>query len=175
MAATLKQSLRLSADEDRALRVLYRSFAVTTDNLLRLPAVGRDLVSQFNALTGRDDSIEDVVHYMFTRRKKKQWEKLGRVQSPEEAYEAVKLDAEHWPHIDAIYEELQIASDNFAFDDELATKFAKEFAKRTGKIIPPMVLAAAVIARRKSAGLKTLKPKRDDDDLGFADIDQVAG
>lgn len=171
--ATTKQSLRLSVDEDRALRVLYREFKVTTDNLIRLPSIARELVLQFNALTGRSDSVEDVVHYMFTRRKKAQWEKLGHVKPPEEAYEAVKLDSDHWPHVDAIYEELQIASDNFAFDDEMSKKFSQEFAKRTGKVIPPMVLAAAVISRRKKAGLKTLKPKRDDGDLGFGDIDQV--
>lgn len=171
--ATTKQSLRLNNEEDHALRVLYRSFGVTTDNLIRMPAIAKTLVNQFNALTDRSDSVEDVVHYMFTRRKKKQWEKLGRVPAPAEAYEAVHLDAEHWPHVDAIYEELQIASDNFAFDDELSKKFAAEFAKRTGKIIPPMVLGAAVIARRKSAGLTTLKPKKSGDDLGFADIDEV--
>lgn len=171
--ATTKRSLRLNVEEDRALRVLYREFGVSTDNLTRLPEQANELVDQFNALTGRGDAVEDVLHYMFTRRKKKQWEKLGRVKPPEEAYEAVKLDAEHWPHIDVIYEELQIASDNFAFDEELSKKFAQEFARRTGKVLPPMLLAAAVISRRKAAGLKTLKPKRAGDDLGFGDIDQV--
>lgn len=171
--ATMKRSLRLNVEEDRALRVLYWEFGVSTDNLTRLPSLAQELVDQFNALTGRGDKVEDVIHYMFTRRKKKQWEKLGRVKPPEEAYEAVKLDAEDWPHIDVIYEELQIASDNFAFDEELAGSFAKEFARRSGKVLPPMLLAAAVISRRKSAGLKTLKPKRGDGDLGFSDIDQV--
>ena len=37
-----------------------------------------------------------------------------------------------------------------------------------------MVLAAAMIKRRKAGALATLKPKSKDEDLGFSDIDQVA-
>jgi len=73
-----------------------------------------------------------------------------------------------------IHEELQIASDNFALNPELAEKLQKELARRAGRIVPSMILAAAMISRRKAGGLATLKPKRLDQDLGFADIDQVA-
>ena len=114
-----------------------------------------------------------MLHYMMTRRKKKDWPTIGRGKQPDEVHEAVKLDAEDWPHVDAIYEELQIASDNFAATKKLSKKFAREFAKRTGKVIPPMLLAAAVICRRKSARLATLKPRSTQDDLGFSDIDKL--
>jgi hypothetical protein len=49
----------------------------------------------------------------------------------------------------------------------------KEFAKRTGRIIPHMILAAEMITRRKSGNLATLKPKAGDQDIGFTDIGQV--
>jgi hypothetical protein len=170
----MKQSLRLNAEEKKALEMLYIEVGVTTDNLPRVPYVLKALVDDFNALTDRNDSKEDILHYMMTRRKKKDWPKIGRGKQPDEVHDAVKLNAEDWPHVDAIYEELQIASDNFACDERLSKKFAREFAKRTGKVIPPMLLAAAVICRRKSARLATLKPRSTPDDLGFRDIDKVA-
>jgi hypothetical protein len=37
-----------------------------------------------------------------------------------------------------------------------------------------MILAAAIIHRRKIGALATLKPKPDDGDLGFSDIDKIA-
>ncbi len=139
------------------------------------PAIWKQLVDTFNGLTGRNDSPEDILHYMMTHRKQAQWVKIGRGKQPDEVREAVKLDAEDWPHVDAIYEELQIASDNFACDEELSKNFADEFAKRTGKIIPPMLLAAAVISRRKAARLATLKARSTEEDVNFGDIDEVAG
>ncbi len=36
------------------------------------------------------------------------------------------------------------------------------------------MLASAMIGRRKAGALATLRPKSDDQDLGFTDIDQVA-
>jgi hypothetical protein len=37
-----------------------------------------------------------------------------------------------------------------------------------------MILAAAMINRRKAGVLATLRPKSTDQDLGFNDLDQVA-
>jgi hypothetical protein len=171
--ARMKQSLRLNAEEKKALEMLYVEVGATTDNLPRVPAVLKALVDDFNALTDRNDSKEDVLHYMMTRRKKQEWPKLGHGKQLDEVHNAVKLVAEDWPHVDAIYEELQIASDNFACDEQLSKKFAHEFAKRTGKVVPPMNLAASVICRRKSKRLATLKPRPTQEDLGFSDIDEI--
>lgn len=168
----LKRKLKLSPDQDQCLRALYRQFDVTTDDLPRYPKVLRELVSTFNGLTDRSDAPEDVLHYMMTLRKLGKWEKIGRGRTPNGAF-LEKFDADDWTAIDAIYEELQISSDSFAFDDKLSRKFANEFAKQRGRVVPPMVLAAAVVKRRKDAKLKTLKPKAKDGDLAFADMDAV--
>jgi hypothetical protein len=120
-------------------------------------------------MTDRSDSSEDVLHYMVTRRKDGKWEKLGKGSTPEHTF-FDKFDDDDWKAIDAIYEELQIASDNFAFDEVLSKKFAREFARRRGRVVPALELAAAVVTRRKGAKLKTLKPKPSEDDLGFNDI-----
>lgn len=169
-----RRALQLSADEKEALKMLYVAVGVTTDNLPRVPDILQALADDFNALTDRNDSKEDLLHYMITRRKKKDWPKIGRGKQPEDAGMVLDLDVEDWQHIDAIYEELQIPSDNFAFDEQLATKFAHEVAKRTTKVLPPMLLAAAIVTRRKRARLATLKPRPSDNDLAFRDIDEVA-
>jgi hypothetical protein len=67
-----------------------------------------------------------------------------------------------------------IASDNYALSEQVGRRLQEEFARRAGRIVPTMILAAAMIRRRKAGALATLKPKAGDNDLGFADIDQVA-
>jgi hypothetical protein len=67
---------------------------------------------------------------------------------------------EELKQLDAIHEELQIASDDFALSAEAGKKLQEEFARRTGRVVPPMILAAAMIHRRKIGALATLKPSR---------------
>ncbi len=116
---------------------------------------------------------------MISRRKdnkgsRKGWVKLGRRPSGHATYPHETFSDEELKHLDAIHEELQIASDHFALNADLAKKLQDEFARRAGRIVPSMVLAAKMIARRKAGVLATLRPKSADEDLRFTDIDQVA-
>jgi hypothetical protein len=131
------------------------------------------LVDTWNNLTGRKELSPDVLHYMITRRKMGRWERLGRDAGDGFARPKVDFTDDELKHLDAIHEELQIASDNYALNSELAEKLQKEFARRAGRIVPPMILAAAMINRRKVGALATLKPKSNDGDLGFSDINKV--
>lgn len=174
----LKQSLRLQPEEDKLLRTLYKQFGVTSDRFPQYPEALHEFLETWNNLTGRQDSAADVLHYIFTQRKQGLWVKLGR--KPKSKYTptntiACRFTDDDWKHLDALYEELQIPSDNFALDDELGQKLTDQFAQRTGKIVPTLVLCAAMITRRKGGTLTTLRPKKDDADLGFGDIDEVAG
>jgi hypothetical protein len=171
---TIRQSLRLLPHEDALLRTLYREFNIPTDQYPQRPEDLMRLVDTWNNFTGRKESAPDVLHYMVTRRKKGKWERLGRTTAEVLCRPAVSFTDEELKHLDAIHEELQIASDNFALNSELADTLQKEFARRSGRIVPPTILAAAMIHRRKIGALATLKPKTDDADLGFSDIDQVA-
>jgi len=170
---TTRQSLRLLPHEDELLRTLYRDFDIPTDQYPQRPDDLIRLVESWNSLTGRSESPPDVLHYMITRRKKGKWEKLGRDAGNGFTRPTVALNEDELKHLDAIHEELQIASDNFALNADLAQKLQQEFARRAGRIIPAMILAAAMINRRKAGALATLKPKSDDQDLGFSDIGQV--
>lgn len=171
---TTRQSLRLLPHENEVLRTLYREYDIPTDQYPQRAEDLNRLVENWNNLTGRKEGAPDVLHFMITRRKKGEWEKLGRNAGKDFSRPTVEFSEEELKHLDAIHEEFQIASDNFALDAKLAEKLQKEFARRAGRIVPPMILAAAMINRRKAGALATLKPKSDDQDLGFSDINEVA-
>lgn len=172
--ATPRPTLRLLPHEDAALRTLYRNYKITIDQYPQRPDDLQLLVTSFNSLTGRNDSAPDLLHYMISRRKKKKWERLGRDTGDGFQRPQVSLTEEELRHLNTIHEELQVASDNYVLNPEAAKRLQDEFARRTGRIMPPMILAAAMIRRRKGGALATLKPKSDGDDLGFLDMDQVA-
>ncbi len=169
-----RPALRLLPHEDELLRTLYRQLNIPTDQFPQRPDDLMGLVNAWNNFTGRNESAPDVLHYMVTKRKKSKWERLGRGARDGFTATSIHFTEEEYKHLDCIHEELQIASDNFALNSELADKLQHEFARRTNRIVPPMILAAAMIRRRKAGDLATLKPKTDDRDLGFSDIDQVA-
>jgi hypothetical protein len=86
----------------------------------------------------------------------------------------ISFTKEELAHLDAIHEEFQIASDNFALNSGAADRLQQEFARRSGRIVPSMILSAAMIGCRKAGALATLKPKVGDQDMLFSDIDSVA-
>src|SRR4029077_16693764 len=117
-----RQSLRLLPHEDELLRALYRELDIPTDQFPQRPDDLNRLVRMFNNLTGRKESPPDVLHYMVTRRKKGNWERLGRGAGNGFTPPSIEFSAAEHKHLDAIHEELQIASDNFALNSELADK-----------------------------------------------------
>ncbi len=176
---TRRQTPRLLPHEDASLRALYREFNITVDQYPQRPDDLARLVGTWNSLTGRSESSSDILHYMITRRKNnkgknKGWEKLGRDAGTTISKPQVSLSDEELKHLDAIHEELQIASDNYALNPDAAKRLQDVFAQRAGRIVPAMILAAAMVSRRKAGALATLKPKSDDQDLGFSDIDQIS-
>ena len=173
MPAT-RRLLRLLPHEDELLRTLYRNFNIPTDQYPQRPDDLIRLVTSWNELTGRNESPPDVLHFMISRRKKKNWEKLGRDAGGTFTPTEVSFTEEDNKHLDSIHEEFQIASDNYALNADAAKRLQDEFARRAGRIVPAMVLAAAMISRRKAGALATLKPKADDQGIGFSDIDKIA-
>ena len=171
--------IRLLPHEDELLRTLYREFDITIDQYPLRPDDLARLVSTWNKLSGREDTAPDLLHYMISRRKdnkgsRRGWEKLGRKAGGNFKTPEFDFSDNEWKHLDSIHEDFQIASDNYALNEEVGKRLQDEFARRAGRIVPTMILAAAMIRRRKAGALATLKPKPGDKDLGFADIDQVA-
>jgi|GEM_PF-1483012 len=175
---TKRRSLRLQPHDDTLLRTLYREFNITIDQYPQRPNDLTRFIQTWNNLSGRDDTAHDILHYMISKRKNLPkgpgWEKLGRDAGGDFKCEKLDFSEDQFRILDLIYEDFQIASDNYALDAEVARRLQDEFARRTGRIVPPMILAAAMTRRRKDGVLATLRPKAQENDLGFKDIDEVA-
>jgi hypothetical protein len=171
--ATRRKSLRLQKDEDQALRELYREFRIPTDQYPHRPDDLERLAAAWNSITGRNEAALDILHYMITQRKQTKWERLGWNSGDDFKQQEVAFTADDFKHLDAIHEDLHIASDNYVLNIEASKRLQEEFARRTGRVIPPLRLAAAMITRRKAHKLATLRPQTEQN-LGFHDIDEVA-
>ena len=170
---TRRKTLALQKCEDELLRTLYREYDIPTDQYPHRPEDLQRLVEAWNCMTARNESESDLLHYMISRRKKKKWEKLGPNAGKDFQKQDVSFSNDDNRHLDAIHEELQVSSDAYALNPEVAKRLQDEFACRTGRILPSMTLAAAMIKRRKGGALATLRPKSDNGPA-FSDIDQVA-
>lgn len=173
---TGRKTLPLAREDDALLRLLYLQWKIPTDQFARRPEDMDAFTKNWNNLAGRSDSSIELLHYIVTKRKNGQWVRLGEDHQEMPDRQHAALSGEDCMILDEIYEDLQIPSDRLVVDNEASTRFAQEFARRTGKIIPPIILSATMVTRRKNGELTTLKPKNDDGkDLGFKDIDQVSG
>jgi hypothetical protein len=171
---TKRRPLQLVPHEDVLLRTLYRQENIPTDQYPQRPDDLLRLVNTWNGFTGRNESAPDVLHYMVTKRKNGRWERLGRTTCNTFTPQRQTFSPDELVQLDAIHEELQIPSDSYALNPEFAEKLKKEFARRTGRIVPGMILAAAMVYRRKIGNLAGLRPKTDEQTIGFTDIDEVA-
>lgn len=171
---TKRRPLQLLPHENELLRTLYREENIPTDQYPQRPDDLLRLVSNWNGFTGRSETAPDVLHYMVTKRKNGQWERLGRATSSRLAPQSLAFSPDEFGQLDAIHEELQIPSDSFALNPEYADKLKNEFARRTGRIVPGMILAAAMVYRRKIGNLAGLRPKVNEQSIGFKDIDEIA-
>ena len=169
-----RQHLQLASFEDAALRALYREYGIPIDQFIHRHCELAELVKTWNEFTGRSETPQDVFDYMMTKRKSAQWERLGRASARNPGPHAPCFTDEELTHLDAIHEDFQLASDKFATCPAAGKKLQAEFARRTKRIVSIAILAAAMVTRRKSGKLKTLKPKSKGQNLGFTDIDRVA-
>src|SRR5262245_13240226 len=94
-----RQSLHLLPHEDELLRALYKELNIPTDQYPQRANDLVQLVNMFNNLTGRADSTPDVLHYMVTKRKNGQWERLGRRAGNGFTPSTVQLTEEEYRHL----------------------------------------------------------------------------
>jgi|WetSurMetagenome_2_1015567.scaffolds.fasta_scaffold18175_3 hypothetical protein len=171
-----RSTIRVRPDEARLFDVIYVANGVFSDRYPKNPPLWRQFTDQWNALTGRNDTPEDIQHYMVTRRK---WGghpdgKLpclggaGRKDYPEPAND---LSAEEIAKLGEICLAIGEGSDNLAFDSGLADEVGRRFAAATGRGVAVHVLIRIIFAKRKrgewvKVGRMPTGP--------FGDMDQVA-
>jgi hypothetical protein len=151
--------MRLPRDEDALLRQLYLDFRIPIDQY-RKPQRHAELagfVRAWNEATGRDDSPEDVLHYMMTMRKRGKkgpgWPTFNGNYEPLAGPRSEVLSEDQWNHLREVYAELfitqEIGSDELAFNGGLRTALARAFHQRTGRRISGELLHALIEAKRK--------------------------
>ena len=149
---TKRRSLRLLPHDQASCGRFIVNSTSRSISTLSVPRISR-FVRTWNNLSSRDDTPHDILHYMISKRKNVPngpgWEKLGRDAGGD--FKAAKIDfsEDQFKILDLIYEDFQVASDNYALDADVARVGSKNrVARRTGRIVPPMILAAAMIQHR---------------------------
>lgn len=176
--AKKRKPLPLYEHEDRLLKERYLAWGIPIDQYEKLPADLLAFTRQWNKLSGRSDTPDEIHHYMRTRRKQKKWVRFNgkhKKQPP-----TVVMSAEHTEALVDIFRDvvlvLGIGSDSIAYDGKLAGMIAKEFARRTGRLVPACDLVGKLTALRRRGLLPKVgrEPGEGEDGIGFADIDDVS-
>jgi len=171
-----RKAIKLLPHERQVLVDLYLHFRIPIDQYEGRPNDLAAFVDRWHQLTGRSDSSGELIHYMIVKRKQKLWVTLDGNHRPPPA--PPELSADDKEILVTIFRDyvatLQHCSDVLAYDEQLADLVAREFAERTGRIVPAYQLIVALTALRKRGKLDRIEPI-DDDDVGFGDIDEAAG
>lgn len=167
-----RRTLKLSLADDRALRQLYVSFGYPVGQYNRRRQELLELTGAFNAATGRNATPEEILHYMIRQRKDGKWETFDGHHNRLASIDPDLLTPEQWETCIDLYLRFNFGADTFFYDKQLAKEFATEFARQSGVSIPPHILAAALVDRRKAGNLPKLHPVVREES-GFTDFDQV--
>lgn len=170
-----KKSIRVPDYQCDLLQHLYLEFGIPSDQYKRRPKERAQFTTRWNDLSERNDSPEDLLHFIVTRRKNKQWVTFGGTHKRLESMPDDFLSRKEWKQLEMAFVNVVSSkgkgSDNLVFDTNLSKELAKAFALLSGRIINAGLLTAAIEAKRKRGEWVTL-PKNAD--RGFDDFDQAA-
>jgi hypothetical protein len=176
-----KKPIPLGKHEDRLLRRLYVGFKVPTDQFKKRPEDLEKFMEMWNNLAERADAPETILHYMVTKRKagKKltpRWPVFGGKHRTAPST-AELLNEKEWVILRQVYSDeilsLGLGTDNLAFRPDLCDLLEQEFARRAGRIVPGLLLAAAIEAKRKRGEWLTLRDDYIDPSIGLKDVDKI--
>ena len=157
---TKRRPLQLLPPEDELLRTLYRQENIPTDQYPQRHDDLLRLVSNWNGFTGRNESApgRSSLHGDQTQ----EWE-MGTPRPHHVRYPCTSAADVFTRRAGAARRHprrVADPSDNYALNPELAEKLKNEFARRTDRIVPGTILAAAMIYRRKIGNLARTRPAK---------------
>lgn len=171
-----RKSIRVFPHERYHLVQLYLNKKIPIDQFEVRPEELRELADSWNAMSGRNDSPEEVLHYMRTQRKGGRWVRFDGTHKPPPENPA--FDADETEILVQIYfehvAELNNGSDVLAYDEGIREFVSREFAMQTGRRVPSHLLVGKITSLRKRGLLPKVSKPKDEGGLGFADIDHVA-
>jgi len=156
----MRRCIPLNPIEHETLGQLYVEKRIATDRYMLRPNELRELAAMFNGLTGREDTPEDLLHYMQTKRRKKGlWPTLdgNHLRLPIALGRLVDEDC-----VDAlcrIYLEFDCGPEKIRQDRSLSVRLERRFEEETGQRKRGYVLATAMVELRKAGRLPTLGSK----------------
>ena len=162
------KTLTLQPDEDALLRARYLHYQIPSDQYSRRPDELRLFLRDWNALSGRHDKEGELLHYIKTKRKNKQWVTFEGEHKKQPRVPLPPLDDSHRPAFDEIYTQLNAASDHYPYNPQLAKRFAQFFHSRTGLQLSVKEVQILMLDRRKQG----LLPKLEQPEV-FGDLDQL--
>jgi hypothetical protein len=169
-----RKSIKLQPHEDHMLRLHHRNSRVPVDQWAQRPKFLSRFTNEWNDLSGRHDTGDEVRHYIITKRKNHKWFTFGddydRLRSPGEE----SFAPEEWEALRVSYIEMNVGRDQFAADANLRDELAEKFHVRTGRYVSGERLYAAAMAQQKhkTNGWPLVDSKRKKG-LGFGDIDAI--
>jgi hypothetical protein len=169
-----RKSIKLQPHDDNLLRQLHRASKVPVDQWAQRPRFLSRFTNEWNNLSGRHDSGDDIRHYIITQRKRNKWFRFGddydRLKSPGDE----TFTSKEWDALRIAYVEMNVGRDRFAADGNLRDELAEKFHERTGRYVSGERLYAAVMAQQKHKenGWPLVEPDRKKG-RGFKDIDDV--
>ena len=185
MPKTLRKTIPLSTHEVELLKELYLQKGIPSDQYAKRPVDLAEFIAQWNAMSERNDTAGEVLHYIKSKRRHKLWPTFGGMHQRMAEWQDGVLYPAEWEALRAVYEAklvpLGMGSDNLAYDEALAKQCAQEFARLTGRIVSGQTLLALIMAKRKRGDWITLSKLNheahksgDTPSIGFGDIDQIA-
>ena len=161
----------INTDDKETLKFLYVRQKIPTDQYKRRPEALLKLTDRFNSLTERNDKADDLLHFMISQRKQGKWPKLGTAHKKLARVPLDVMTTEEWKILDEIYLDMNVGSDNYAYNVELRSELARRFSASAGRFLTARTLCAALERRRKEGSLPRLSDKPE---KPFGDIDAVA-
>jgi hypothetical protein len=163
-----RRTIKLNPIDHGTLAKLYVTRRIATDRYMNRPDDLRDLTDTFNGLTGREDTPEDILHYMQTKRRTKDaWPTLDGDHLRLPVVLGHLIEREHTETLKKLFLEFGRGVEAFTHEPDLARALEKRFAEETGVRNRGYVLATAMLELRKAGLLPTLGPRED----GFGDFD----
>lgn len=171
-----RKSIRLKKHEKMALVELYLQRKIPIDQYEHRVSELKQLTNEFHAATGRTEPFNDLLHYMRNQRKNGTWVRFDGNHKKRESRPVLTAD-EKEALIEICRENVTVlgnGSDSIAYDPQVVTFIAREFADATGRIVPEGDLVAEVTLIRKGGLLpKVEKQPQKERDTGFDDIEDV--
>ena len=167
---TRRRCINLNPFDHDTFARLYLERLIATDRYMQCRNDLLALTAAFNGLTGRDDTPEDLLHYMQTKRRTKNgWPTFNGTHRRLPLVVGRLVEQDHIPVLIDLFVEFNVGVENFLHDYDLGLALERRFEEETGVRKRKYILATALLELRKDSMLPKTEPR----DPGFDDFEEA--